>query len=241
MARERCPRATVLAAAVVLALLTACSRGPGRAAVAPSPYPTDDASLLRPLPSPLPDVIARVNGEPIRVEQVLPMAKKDLDERPAEEIAKRKPLALRRALLKYVDRELLVQEALARGVTADTRRVDWAYDQLRREHPDDAEWAAFLLKQGLDPQRFRTELRVQQTVAALVDDELDKTPVTDAEARTAYDRNPTLFSPVGPNGPAPFESVKDAVVAAVRETRRPATIEALLARLHATGRIEIFI
>lgn len=239
MPRHRPPAA--IAAAVALALAASCSRGGGSAAVAPSPYPTDEASLSRPLPQPLPDVIARVNGEPIRVGQVMPMAKKDLDDQTAEDIARLKPLVLRRALLRYVDRELMVQEALARGISADTRRVDWAYDQLRREHPDDAEWTTFLRGQGLDPQRFRTEVRLQQTVAALVDAELQKTPVTDEEARAVYLREPSAFAPAGQKGPAPFESVKEAVVAAVRESRRPATIDALLARLRAAGRVEILI
>jgi SurA-like N-terminal domain len=240
MARARL--SDVLAAlASALVLASGCSGRPGPAAAAPSPYPTDEASLSRPLPRPFPEVVARVNGEAIRVDQVLPMAKKDLDNQTAEDIEKGKPAALRRALLRYVDRELLVQEALARGISADTRRVDWAYDQLRREHPDDADWARFLLQQGLDPQRFKTELRAQLTVAALVDAELLKTPVTDEEARALYQKNPQAFAVAGTSGPASFESARDAVAAAVREARRPATIDALVARLRAKGRVEILI
>jgi len=244
MVRRRAPLALQVFAALSLpfALASGCSRAADEAATAsPTPYPTDEAGLARPLPQPFPEVVARVNGQAIRVEQVMPMAKKDLDQQTAEDISRLKPLVLRRALLRYVERELLVQEALVRGISADTRRVDWAYDQFRREHPDEIEWARFLLAQGLDPQRFKTELRVQQTVAALVDAELQKTPVTDEEARTAYLRDPSVFAPVGEKGPAPFESVRDAVVAAVRESRRPATIDALVARLRASARIEILI
>jgi hypothetical protein len=230
-----------LAAVMALVALAGCSRPGGGAVAAPTPYPTDEASLSRPLPKPFPDVVARVNGQPVRVEQVMPMAKKDLDLQTSEDMERLKPLVLRRALLRYCDRELLVQEALARGISADTRHVDWAYDQMRSEHPDEVEWAKFLLGQGLDPQRFKMELRIQQTVAALVDAELSKTPVTDEEARAAYLKDPSAFAPVGPKGPAPFESVKEAAVAAVRESRRPATIEALLARLRAKGRVEILI
>lgn len=241
MLRQRLPHASATLAAAALLVAAGCSRAGGGAAAAPTPYPTDEASLSRPLPRPLPDVIARVNGQPVRVEQVMPMVKKDLDQQTEEDMERLKPLVLRRALLKYCDRELLVQEALARGLSADTRRVDWAYDQARGEHPDDAEWAQFLKGQGLDPQRFRMELRVQQTVAALVDAELRKTPVTEEEARAAYSKDPSAFAPPGPDGPAPFESVKDAVTAAVRESRRPATAEALLARLRARARVEILI
>jgi hypothetical protein len=242
MARPRSKGTLFLAsAAAALAAVAGCSPAAGTSTAAPSPYPTDEASLSRPLPVPFPDVIARVNGQPVRAEQVMPMAKKDLDDQTAEDIQKGKPRALRRALLRYVDRELLVQEAIARGISADTRRVDWTYDQLRSEHPDDAEWATFLRKQGLDAQRFKTELRLQQTVVALVDSELLKTPVTDEEARDVYLKDPAAFGPAGADGPPAFEAVKDAVVAAVREGRRPATLETLLAGLRAKGRVEIFI
>src|SRR3990170_4461619 len=65
-------------------------------------------------------------------------------------------------------RELLLQEALARGIASDTRDVEQSYDQMRAEHPGDAEWAQFLSEQGMDPQSFKAELRVQHTVAALM-------------------------------------------------------------------------
>ena len=118
------------AAAVFGLLLAACS---GTPAPSPSPVSTD---LGRPLPSPVPEVVARVNGQPVRIGQILPIAKTELDKVPVSDRDRKKPEVLRRALQQYVDRELLLQEALARGVQADTREVDWAYDQMRREHGD---------------------------------------------------------------------------------------------------------
>jgi len=157
---------TTRAAVALLVLLpAACSRGP---AAAPSSAAADPA---RPLPSPVPEVVARVNGQPIRIQQILPMAKAELDRVSVADRDRKKPEVLRHALQRYVDRELLVQEALARGVEADSRDVDWAYDQMRREHPDEKAWEEFLAGQGMDPKTFRTELRTQQTVAALLEQE----------------------------------------------------------------------
>lgn len=233
--------ATRLTLAAVATLLAACRVAGGRAGAAPTPYPTDEASLSRPLPTPVPDVVAFVNGQPVRVEQVVPLAKKELDGRTAEEIEKRKPLALRRALLRYVDRELLVQEAIARGVSADARRLEWAYDQIRGEYPDEERWREHLSADGLTPDRFRTELRQQMTVAALVDSELLKAAVSDEEARAAYEANPSAFGPAGPQGRPPYEAVRDRAAAVVREGRRPATTAELIAALRARARIEILI
>lgn len=163
------PPALALPALLAL-LLAACSRPGAGPSASPSPsLAAEDPS--RPLPSPVPDVVARVNGQPVRLQQILPMAKVLLDRLEASERERRAPEMLRSALRQYVDRELLLQEALARGVQADAREIDWAYDQMRREHPGEPAWSEFLARQGMDPQSLRTELRAQHTVAALLHQE----------------------------------------------------------------------
>jgi hypothetical protein len=172
-------RAVLVFAALALA---ACSRPAGGPAAAASPASVDPG---RPLPSPIPEVVARVNGEPIRIHQILPMAKAELDRVSVADREGKAPEVLRRALQRYVDRELLLQEALARGVAADSRDVEWAYDQMRREHADEAAWEEFLLGQGLNPQSLRAELRSQRAVAALIEQEMQSTSATEAGAREA--------------------------------------------------------
>jgi hypothetical protein len=222
------------AALAVLGLLAAgCSRSP-----APPPASSD---LGRPLPSPVPDVVARVNGQPIRIRQILPIAKSQLDKVSVADREQKKPEVLRRALQQYVDREVLLQEALARGVQADSRQVDWTYDQLRREHADDKAWDEFLTSQGMDEQSFRAELRSQLTVAALVDQEVRAYPVPEAEARAAFEAHPEAFKREGATeGPA-FEAVRPDVEDAVRESQRGAIHDALLGRLRGKARIELLL
>ena len=102
-------------AALALAL-SACSRGPG--GPAPSPSSTDPS---RPLPSPLPDVVAR-DQRPAGVtsSSIVPLAKPTLDQ--AQDREKARPVVLRAALDRYIGRELLFQEAVARGLKTTTRR-----------------------------------------------------------------------------------------------------------------------
>lgn len=158
----RMPRAVPVLVALALASCSRPAGGPGGSAT-PGP-----AELARPLPSPVPDVVARVNGRSVRIHQILALAKAELDRMSVAERDGRKPEALRRALEKYVDRELLLQEALARGVEADSREVEWAFDQMRRERRDEREWKEFLAGQGLDERALRSELRAQMTVEALL-------------------------------------------------------------------------
>lgn len=186
-------------------LLAACSGAP-----TPSPSPAN-TDLGRPLPSPVPEVVARVNGQPIRIGQILPIAKSELDRVSEADRDRKRPEVVRRALEQYVDRELLLQEALARGVRADSRQVDWAYDQIRREHADEKAWEEYLAQQGMDPQSFKAELRAQHTVAALVEQEVRAFPVPEAAE------------------------------AAVREGQRKAIHDALLGRLRGKARIELLL
>ena len=194
------------AAVTVLGLVLAgCSGAP---LPSPSPANTDPG---RPLPSPVPEIVARVNGQPIRIGQILPIAKSELDRVPELDRDRKKPEVLRRALERYVDRELLLQEALARGIQADTREVDWAYDQMRRGHADETAWAEFLAEQGMDAQSFKAELRAQHTVAALVEQEMRAFPVPEATEE------------------------------AVRQGQRKAIHDALLGRLRGKARIELLL
>ncbi len=197
--------ATRAAVTMLGLLLAACSGAP-----APSPSPAD-ADLARPLPSPVPEIVARVNGQPIRIGQILAMAKSELDRVSVADRERKKPEMLRRALGRYVDRELLLQEALARGIQADSREVEWDYDQMRREHADETAWAEYLAELGMDPQSFKAELRAQHTVAALVEQELE-----------------ALAAPEGAD-------------AAGLEARRQAVHDALLGRLRGKARIELLL
>ncbi len=226
----------------VLALLAlsaaACSRSGGPSAAA-SPLPGSDPD--RPLPSPLPEIVARVDGRPISIQQVLPLAKAALDRVSLAERDKRLPAVLRSSIEKYVERELLLQEALRRGISADAEAVDWSYDQMRREHPDEAAWTSFLKEQGTDPQSLKAELRIQRTVAALIDREAERLPISDQELRAAYDANPMRFAAPGSSEAPPFEAARARIDGELRRQRSPQVAARLVAALRAKARIELLL
>ncbi len=196
---------TIARVGLVLLAATAfaCSRGKLSETPPATPTATPNADPARPLPSPLPEVVARVNGRPIALQQILPLAKAAFGKLSRSEQEKSLPLVLRNSLDIYVERELLLQEALARGISADTSAVDWAYDQARRDHPGEAAWMAFLQKQGSTPESFRAELRVQKTIAALIEQEVRTAPIPAQDVRAAYDENPFDFGPAGARTPPP--------------------------------------
>jgi hypothetical protein len=168
------------------------------------------------------------------------MARREMERNDAEEGESARNVAVRRALERYIDRELLFQEARSRGISADQRALDWAYDRARLEHPGEEAWAAFLAEEGLDPQSFKTEMRIQQTVSALLEAETGGLPVGDDEARRAYEANPSAFVASG-QGPPSFDSVRNEVKAVLRQQRFEEITNRLLQELRARARIETFL
>ncbi len=186
-----------------------------------------------------------MNGQPILARQVVPNAKRLFDrlERPKGKDDPRQhelPRILRQALREYIDRELLLQEAVARGLQADDRTVQHAYDRARVDHPDEKDWAAFLASTGFEAQTFKAEIRTQATIHLLLERAAAEVPVTDEDARKFYEAAPQEFPP--PEGqPAAFETVKEQVKARLREERRPRIVDRLLADLRTRARIETYI
>jgi len=161
---------------------------PGQSSAAPA-----EVDRVKPLPSPLPAVAARVNGEPIPTRNVRIAAEQAIARGVVE--PQERAFAYRSATRNLVDRELLLQEATRRGLSADPKALEQAADQARVGYKDDTAWQQFLAQQGMDEQAFRTELRVQHLVQALMLQVAREIPSTtqEAEERAFYDANPSVF------------------------------------------------
>jgi hypothetical protein len=197
----------------VLALLAGCKERPAApAATSASPAPPGAVSTgaaasptaapgaapvvdrTTPLPNPLPEVAARVNGQPISSRHVKIYAETSMNNGsiPKEE----RIYAYRHAVQQLIVRELLLQEAMVRGIAAETKALEEVENKARTGYQDEKEWARFLAKQGLTPATYKTELRAQFTVNALVRGEFEKVPdtVPDAELERFYAENPGEFT-----------------------------------------------
>ena len=189
----------------VLSSIVACSRGPSPSPSAPPPSappsvppsgpaaPRPEAQANRPLPQPLPDVAARVNGRAIPTKTIAALVEPAFQSGNAP--PDRRPAAYRQALDQLVMRELVTEEAQARRLAPDEKAVERDYQQARNQFKTEQEWTRFLSSSGFDAASFRTELRTRNLVDKVVRQEVDKLPgvVTDAEAKAFYDQNPTLF------------------------------------------------
>jgi peptidyl-prolyl cis-trans isomerase C len=188
-----------LAAPLAALWLSACtpapSTGPAVAASGPTPgvpAPPASADPNAPLPSPLPEIAARVNGQPLPTRSVRILVEQGV--RRGAIAADQRPRAYRAATEQLVVRELLYAEAVSRRLRADDARLEQAYNEARVPYRDDATWVAFLAEQGLDVASFRNELRAKFTIEALLQAETRDIPaVSDAELRDFYLKNPRAF------------------------------------------------
>jgi len=189
-------------AVVVLSSIVACSRGssPSPAASASPPAspsgpvaPRSEAEANRPLPQPLPDVAARVNGHAIPTKTIAALVEPAFQS--GKVPADRRPAAYRQMLDQLVMRELITQEAQARKIAPDEKAVERDFQQARDQFMTEPEWARFLSSSGFDVAGFRAELRTRNLVDTVVRQEAEKLPavVTDAEAKAFYDQNPKMF------------------------------------------------
>jgi parvulin-like peptidyl-prolyl isomerase len=157
-----------------------------------SPGAAQEIDRTTPLPDPLPAVAAQVNGQAIPTPFVSVLANQLLKN---DDDVEHRNYAYRRALQQLIDRELLVEEALARGLSADNERVQQIYNESRLHYKNEDAWAAYLANEGLTRDALRTQIRAQLTAQALVEQETSRVPadVSDAEAKAFYDANPSLF------------------------------------------------
>jgi hypothetical protein len=226
--------------AILLLLLGACTGAP-----APRPAPSAAARSTpdpsRPLPLPLPEVVARVNGQPIRIQQILPIAKSALDKWKGAEREQHKPeVAAHGAPALHRPRAAAAGGAEPRRPGGHAQ-VDWSYDQLRREHKDDAGWAKFLLEQAPIRRRSRRSCRASTRSPRCSPTSRAACRSRRAEVQAAYDGTRWLTRPTARTEPPPLDSVRGGSKRGCAGRSYDELQTRLLERLRAHAKIELYL
>ena len=160
---------------------------PAAAAAAPT-APTPP----KPLPAQLPEVLAKVNGEPVRktdFDRVLRNIELSNGPIPAE----RRNEVLRGVLDQLITYTLMTQEAKTRNVTVTDAEVDGRIKQMRGAG-NDADFKKALDARSMTLEQLRTDARIQLTIEKMMQAEVASlAAATDAEARQFYQSNPDKF------------------------------------------------
>ena len=206
--RSHVDRRILLLTAAVLSISLAGCRGCNtqRADDTPAPAPAASASAApssaaaaaatppKPVPTVLPPVVARVNGEDITradLERSLRGVEMQLNQRvPAE----KRDGVVRGVLDRLINYRLLLQEARNRGIEIPATEIDAQLRALAQQFRTEEELRTALINRGVTVDMLRDDARKDLRVAKLVRQEAGKdvaVPVEDV--RKFYDANQERF------------------------------------------------
>lgn len=144
-------------------------------------------------PDQMPAVVAKVNGQEIKKEELLRNVQEaQMQLAQSGRLPQGAPPAsfYRDVLNGMIARSLFLQEAKAQGIQADAKEVDQKVAELKSRFPTPEAFQQALASQGLTEQVLRTQAQTQLTVEKYVQSRVfDKVSVTDQQAKTFYDQN----------------------------------------------------
>jgi peptidyl-prolyl cis-trans isomerase C len=194
----------VMAAAIAV---SACRKAPGpekqsgAATPAAGPAPSGQAAAPvlppappKPVPAQLPDVLARVNGEPVQKAEFDRMVH-TIEARAGQPIPPdRRDEILRGALDQLITYKLLSQESKTRGVKVEPAEIDAKMGQLKSQFPTQKAFEDALKQRGMTVESLRNDAQVDLSVTKLIDTEVATLPgPSDADAKDFYDKNQDKF------------------------------------------------
>jgi hypothetical protein len=198
----------------------------------------------------IPDVVAVVNGVEITKEDFVTQYEGTFSQMAMQAQMSGQPVdqdALKTQTVEnMVGNELLLQEADARGITAEPEAVDAALAELVTSMGAESEEAVFemLAEQGFDEDEVREELANQVRYEQLVADEAGDTTPSDEEVQSLYDEVVAQQEAAGAAGGQtsevpPLDEVRPQVEDQLRSEKENAAIQALVAELREAADVTI--
>jgi len=159
---------------------------PGQPATPPAPP--------KPVPTQLPEVVARVNGENVTKGDFERMLK-TIEARAGQPIpAERRDEIVRGALDQLITYTLLAQESKARGIKIEDAEIEAKMGELKKQFPTQEAFDKALKERGMTVESLRKDARVDLSVNKLMDTEVATLPgPSDADAKGFYEKNPDNF------------------------------------------------
>jgi peptidyl-prolyl cis-trans isomerase C len=100
----------------------------------------------------------------------------------------------KRVLDGLIDRELLKQETVKKGISVDDKEVDQQLATLRQRFSSEKEFTDTLAKMNVTEAGLKTQLRQDLAIKQLIDQQIaSKVTVTPEEVKTFYTSHPELF------------------------------------------------
>ena len=171
---------------------TAAQAAAQTAAAQPTPTPTPTPEPPKPMPAELPDVLARVNGEPVNKSDFERMVKEVESSQPIP--PERRDELHRKVLDDLVTYAVLMQETKARSISVPDAEVDANLQRIRQQFPNEEAFTKALASRGMTLDKLRSDAHANMAINKMMEAEVASEPeATDAQVREFYDKNPDKF------------------------------------------------
>jgi peptidyl-prolyl cis-trans isomerase C len=179
---------------------TAASAQSGQAATAKPPAaagaaaPPAEEAPAKPVPAQLPEVVARVNGEPIDKTE-FEKAIKNVEGRAGGPVpADQRDRVYRGVLDQLISYRLLMQETKARKIDVPDAEIDARIAQIKQQFPSEDEFKKQLAQRNMTVEGLRADAKSDMQVAKMLEAEVNtKVAVQPADVNTFYQQNPDKF------------------------------------------------
>jgi peptidyl-prolyl cis-trans isomerase C len=190
-------RASLVAAAIAVAVVpsAACRKNPAEqtaAAQAPA-KPSEPPPPPKPMPAELPDVLARVNGQPVTKVDFERLVK-NLEANRGPVPPDQRDLVFRGLLDQLITYNVLKQEAATRSLSIPDADVDAKMQQMQKQFADEADFKKALTARNTTAAQLKDDARVDMVINKLMESEIaSAAAATEADAKDFYDKNPDRF------------------------------------------------
>ncbi len=188
--------AALVIAVVAVVAVEGCRKTPAAEQSAQTPAPNaapEPPAPPKPMPAELPEVLARVNGQPVTkfdFERLVKNIEAGRGPIPAE----RRDEVLRGALDQLIAYNVMKQEAATRGIAVTPAEVDEQMQQMQKQFPNEAEFKKALTSRNTTLEQLKADAQVDMSINKMMEAEIEKIPAaTEAEAKEFYDKNPDKF------------------------------------------------
>jgi peptidyl-prolyl cis-trans isomerase C len=191
----------VIAGLVVLTT-AGCRKGPEQTAAAQTPAATAAGQTPaaqaapappKPMPAVLPDILARVNGQPV-TKTDFDRFMKNMEAQQGPIGAERRDEVYRAALDRLITYSVLKQEAAARGVAVPEAEIDGQVQQIQQQFQNPADFKKALDARNTSIEQLKADAKVQLSISKMMEADVSTVAAaTEPEAKDFYDKNPDKF------------------------------------------------
>jgi peptidyl-prolyl cis-trans isomerase C len=148
----------------------------------------------KPVPATLPDVVARVNGDPCSRGE-LERAIRNVEQRAGRPVpAEQRDQVFRGVLNELLNFKLVQAEGKARGITVTDQEIDERIAEIRKQVPNDEAFQQALKQRQMTVGDLRNETRTEILVNKTMESEIaSKVVVSQADLDEYYKQNPDQF------------------------------------------------